>query len=948
MSSLGSPSTLFLAKKGAYEVDRSLRINSDDSAYLRKSDFGSPDSSTTFTFSAWIKRTTIDAWSIIAGSHSGSNAFNVFGVNPQNELVWRIRNSSGTDLTRLESENLLRDPSAWYHVLLERNSTLSSSSDRAKLYINGVRVTEFDQENKDEQDRTYTSDFLQDINIGRFQGNTSTINYGDMYLAEFYYIDGQAYDPSYFTETDLITGQLIPKKYTGGYGSNGFYLNFSDNSGTTATTLGKDSSGNGNNFTPNNFSVAAGEGNDSLEDSPTNNFCTINPLDTYRTGNTVSDGNLKLQRTGSNFGNARGSFAVNSGKWYYEWKCLGTGNQVGWVNTGFDINYNSGDVAVTSSGSNGVGMYLDSRGIMYGWQDSGGNTYFPSTSSYVNYTTGDIIMVAFDIDNFKFWFGKNGSWTNVTGTADPSSGTDGVSPVASRNDGTYVSGMFFQPLLSCWSNGSGYVNFGQRPFSYTIPTGYQTLCSPNLSDPAILLPNKHFAAFTYTGTGSSGDVVNITNSDVDFTPDWVWVKTRNVTNDHILSDAVRGGNKYLVSSEVYAEQTDTDKIRAFIQNGFESGTDGDTNWSGGRPFVAWNWNAGTDGKTYTVKVVSDSGNKYRFDDFGTSAVTLDLAEGGTYTFDQSDSSMSSHPMQLSTTANGTHGGGSAYSTGVTYQLDGSTVTASAFISGFSSASSRKLIITVAASAPTLYYYCYYHSGMGGQVNTNSTLGSSNFDGSRQVTTKANASAGFSIIKFTGTGSTATIGHGLGVAPEAIFVKTRSTGDHWAVYHHELGNTKIIYLNLTNTPATSSAYWNNTSPTSSVFTVGSDNKTNKNSDNYIAYCFSGVSQYSKFGLYQGNGNSDGTFVFTGFRPALLIIKRTDSAVNWVIWDNKRDTFNAVQTFQYPNSSAVEGTGTDRVDFVSNGFKWRDTNAKWNNGTFVYFAWAESPFKNARAR
>ena len=107
------------------------------------------------------------------------------------------------------------------------------------------------------------------------------------------------------------------------------------------------------------------------------------------------------------------------------------------------------------------------------------------------------------------------------------------------------------------------------------------------------------------------------------------------------------------------------------------GTDGDTNWTGSRPFVAWNWNAGdTDGKTYTVKVVSDSGNKYRFDDFGTSAVTLDLAEGGTYTFDQSDSSMSSHPMQLSTTANGTHGGGSAYSTGVTYELDGSTVTAS--------------------------------------------------------------------------------------------------------------------------------------------------------------------------------------------------------------------------------------------------------------------------------
>ena len=178
------------------------------------------------------------------------------------------------------------------------------------------------------------------------------------------------------------------------------------------------------------------------------------------------------------------------------------------VNTGFNINYNSGDVSVTSSGGNGVGMYLDSRGFMYGWQDSGGNTYFPSSSSYVSYTTGDIIMVAFDVDNFKFWFGKNGSWTNVTGTADPSSGTDGVSPVASKNDGTYVSGMFFQPLLSCFSGGNGHVNFGQRPFSYTIPTGYKKLNSANLPNPTIKLPNKHFNTVLYTGNNNTSQ--NIT------------------------------------------------------------------------------------------------------------------------------------------------------------------------------------------------------------------------------------------------------------------------------------------------------------------------------------------------------------------------------------------------------------------------------------------------------
>ena len=151
-------------------------------------------------------------------------------------------------------------------------------------------------------------------------------------------------------------------------------------------------------------------------------------------------------------------------------------------------------------------------------------------------------------------------------------------------------------------------------------------------------------------------------------------------------------------------------------------------------YVAWNWNAGdTDGKTYAVTVVSDSGNKYRFDGFGTSAVTLDLAEGGTYVFDWSDSSAQSHPIRFSTTSDGTHGGGSEYTTGVTKDD-----------------SAYKTTITVAASAPTLYYYCQNHSGMGGAINTNSTLGSSNFDGSIQSTVKANATAGFSIVTYTGT------------------------------------------------------------------------------------------------------------------------------------------------------------------------------------------------------
>ena len=301
-------------------------------------------------------------------------------------------------------------------------------------------------------------------------------------------------------------------------------------------------------------------------------------------------------------------------------------------------------------------------------------------------------------------------------------------------------------------------------------------------------------------------------------------------------------------------------------------------------------------------------------------------------------------MQLSTTANGTHGGGSAYSTGVTYQLDGSTVTASAFISGFSSASSRKLIITVAASAPTLYYYCYYHSGMGGAVNTNSTLGSSNFDGTNQTVVKANTTAGFSIISYTGTGSTNTIGHGLGVTPKVYIIKNRDSSDNW-IYYTTVIDGSLDFLYFT-TGAKSNSI--NTAPTSTVIEI-SGLTTNDNGDKHICYAFSEVEGYSKFGKYTGNGSTDGTFVYTGFRPALVITKQTNSTGSWFIFDNKRNGFNETEPYTMVNTSNVEATDLG-WDLLSNGFKQRNSYSATNSSgnTFTYLAFAESPFKNSRAR
>ena len=209
----------------------------------------------------------------------------------------------------------------------------------------------------------------------------------------------------------------------------------------------------------------------------------------------------------------------------------------------------------------------------------------------------------------------------------------------------------------------------------------------------------------------------------------------------------------------------------------------------------------------------------------------------------------------------------------------------------------------------------------------------------------NNDAGFSIVTYTGTGSAGTIKHGLSSAPTVIFVKDRESTQNWQVYHSGLGAAnRYLELNSTAAYADGYAHFAGTAPTSSVFSIGNTAGTNTSGNNLIAYCFAEKKGYSKFSSYVGNGSTDGSFCFTGFKPAITITKRTDSTSDWQLNDDKRDPFNPSNKLLLPNTSGAEATSSSyNMDFLSNGFKFRNTLNNQNaSGSYIYMAFAENPF------
>jgi hypothetical protein len=465
---------------GNYPVANSLRFNSGSTDNLTRTP-ASAGNRTTWTWSGWVKRSILGSVRILfSAGASGANDTTLYFGNSDDKLIFFNRISSSVT-GYLETNQLFRDVSAWYHIVAVWNSNNATAGDRMRLYVNGSEITSFASDTNPSLNENSNWNNTVAHGIGNESGGSSSVNYGG-YLSEVNFIDGQALTPSSFGLTDSATGIWIPKPYYGTYGTNGFYQKYAN-----SAALGTDSSGNGNTFTANNLTSV-----DQSTDTPTNNFSTLNPLanNEVPNGNTFSypDGALNFKGSAGTDTSQMmtvGTQAVSTGKWYWEAKLISVGSDIpgiGILNT--EANFNVQNAYPHNSSVSAYGYTYMSDG-----QKANNNT----AAAYGNsYTTGDIIGVALDMINNKLYFSKNGTFQN---SGDPTSGATGTGAAYTVQSAlTYfpACNLRFYPSAGEWSFNFGSPSFtissgnadgaGFGNFEYAVPSGYYALCTKNLAE----------------------------------------------------------------------------------------------------------------------------------------------------------------------------------------------------------------------------------------------------------------------------------------------------------------------------------------------------------------------------------------------------------------------------------------------------------------------------------
>ena len=573
---------------GPYQIERSLRFDRNGTPGLYREGVGDGNRRK-WTLSLWLKPnmpiTDGSNRSLFGLNNTGNNREEI-AFSSSNRISYQLR-IGGNHRYGCDSDAYMRDYSRWYHVVFQYDSDNSTANDRVRIHINGERQSVSFYEN----DGAGYNSYINSGGTGIYLGRTANSNSFDGYLAEVNFIDGLNVDPLELGFFESQTGIWMPKKYTGNYGNQGWYLNFSDNSGNSATTIGKDYSGNGHNWTPNNFSITANPSTNSAKfdtdsklDTPTNNWATLNPIrrnEQNSSSTATRNGLLYAYIPNDNQGSFPFTQPLKSGKWYWEIQADG-GNSTRYFGivpdyyTTDNTAYTKGVVGFTWGDSY---LVLNTDGMSPTSNATGNPTENTLYASGFGWNTStDIANVALDMDTREVQFGKNGTYgPKIRLPADDcgyvgyvSNGTNGATNNWKLNFGA-----------------SGGTNQG---FDYAPPTGFKPINSKNLltaQATSVMQPKKHFESLIYAGNDATGRAI----TGLQFKPDFIWIKNRSNAFSHAIYDSVRGPTKRLRADTTAAEGTDTDGITSFDSNGWTmSGNDAINQNSAN--FVAWCWKAG--------------------------------------------------------------------------------------------------------------------------------------------------------------------------------------------------------------------------------------------------------------------------------------------------------------------------------------------------------------------
>ena len=989
-----------------YTIERSLRFNSADSSYLNRTTT-SAGNRRTWTWSGWLKRTKPGVQGVFF--QASSPLTNSLYFNASDTLLWLM----GGSTVHFQTSRVFRDTSAWMHLVLAVDTTQATQFDRIKVYINGVKL----ESSEYTTSPAATLNYDYSVNAASSDHRLGGITYGysSCYLADVHLIDGQQLEASDFAEYDA-NNVWQPKAYSGTYGTNGFHLDFSDN--TSTTTIAEDSSGNNNDFTANNFSVYTPQLLPGISLQNTNEKLVV-PVSTdmqIETGDFTMEAWIYPKAFASlssifsrrRYGVVEGWFVnITSGKLSFHGSIDGVWYT--WLTGSTTMNLNQWyHIAVTRDG-NDVRVFLN--GILDGSKTitTGINAAPASAQVAIGGMSYDLYQGTFNgyISNAHIVKGSALYTSNFTVPS---------APLSSNVD---------TKLLCCQSDTSvtaAAVSPGTLTADATIFAGEFTDNSPSL-DSLIDTPTN------YTASSGNNGGNYCTLNPLDQSPSAGTVSDGNLNYAYpgsALRSGVRGtigvsSGKWYWECTIIAINTSFETMIGVATQGFTYLAANNIAMIGNE--TRYYINDGTKQESFGTRTVTSYGASFTTGDV--IGVALDL-DAGTITFykngvsqGQAFSGLSGtyHPA-LITLAGGnlamnfgqrpyqytpptnhlsictenfpdpTIADGATAMDATLYTGNGSTQS----ITGLNFASAPDLVWiknrsqadlhvltdsvrgvtkqlssssnaaeTTNADGLTAFNSDGFDLGADVAYNTNAesyvawswdggTSTVTNTDGTHSAQVRANPSTGFSISTHSRTtaASISTWGHGLGAAPEFAILKPYNGAYNWFVWHKDMGNRKRIYLNSTSA-GNSYAFdvWSSDSTTLGIYgTIIAGGGT---ALDCVTYAWAPIEGYSKFGFYEANGVVEGPPVFTGFTPKLIMTKDIDSTSNWNVYDTSRDTYNVADAKLSWNLASAEST-LAAVDILSNGFKIRTNNADMNENarTFIYAAWAENPFKTARAR